>query len=680
MKYIYIVLIILLLPFGALAAEPQITIGQIQASGATADDEFVEILNGGDAAAAIGAWSIQYKSAAGTKYYKKNFTSGATIPSQGHYIVAGKDYAGAYDMKQSTFSLASAGGTVYVVGNQTTIQNDSDPEIVAQKTYGPEEQAPTNANANTNANAGANSNPNANDNINVNHSGNSNFNMNTDSNTNADPNANSPDDPTATNENINADQPPSENTNTNADPADTSTETNDQTATSSTAPSNTASPPPILINEFMPDPVDTPEWVELYDAADEAVDLTGWHLADGTGKNIAALSGLIFPRSFMKTELPVARLNNDGDLVIVRDPENRETDSVAYGDWESGAEDPPAPGEDQSLARRADGLDTNSDLDDFAVTTTPTPGAPNIITDPPSTDSTAAKSISATAIKTKSGGTVDTKWLADLLQTQSDQISKLLKADNIIIINNLYIGTDAPTANTAAKTAKTIKTATSATAAKKTTTAKITNGASGTIIFPPNVIAKDVFVVREAERSVEVRLALNSKLTPKVGDTVSASGTWSAAKSLPMPKLLVKTDAAMALTAGTPPEEAEIKLADAEKYLNQVVKTEGTIAEKATGKLRISEGDVSILIKTVLEANKGDRLSARGLLVKQGSDDLLIPASTADLSVIKPEETKDQTPLSKAAPYALAAGPPLVLLGAAIIGRKFKKKGGEANA
>jgi hypothetical protein len=669
MKYIYIALIILLLPFGALAAEPQITIGQIQASGATADDEFVEILNGGDAAAAIGTWSIQYKSAAGTKYYKKNFTNGATIPAHEHYIVAGKDYASAYDMKQSTFSLASAGGTVYVVGNQTTIANDSDPKIVTQKTYGPEEQTSTNANTNNDANVNTNINDNGDANVNAN--------TDTDSNSNANDNIN-PD--TGTNGNTNANQPPSDNSNTNADPADTSTETNDQTATSSAATANTSSPPPILINEFMPNPVDTPEWVELYDAADEAVDLTGWNLADGTGKKIAMLSGLIFPRGFMKIDLPVARLNNDGDLVIVRDPENRETDFVAYGDWDSGADNPPAPGEDQSLARRADGLDTNTDLDDFAVTTTPTPGAPNIITDPPSTDSAAAKSISATAIKTKSGGTVDTKWLADLLQTQSDQISKLLKANNIIIINNLYIGADAATANTAVKTAKMIKTATSATAAKKTATAKTTNSASGIIIFPPNVIAKDVFVVREAERSVEVRLAQNSKLTPKVGDTVSASGTWSAAKSLPMPKLLVKTDANMTLLPGTKPDETEIKLADAEKYLNQVVKTEGTIAEKATSKLRIAEGDVSILIKTVLEANKGDRLSARGLLVKQGSDNLLIPASNADLSVIKPEETKDQTPLSKAAPYALAAGPPLILLGAAIIGRKFKKKGGEANA
>jgi hypothetical protein len=69
------------------------------------------------------------------------------------------------------------------------------------------------------------------------------------------------------------------------------------------------------------------------------------------------------------------------------------------------------------------------------------------------------------------------------------------------------------------------------------------------------------------------------------------------------------------------------------------------------------------------------------LLIKQGNDNLLIPASNADLSIIKPpEENKPPTLAHRAAPFAIAIGPPLLLLGAVIVGKKFKKKGGDVNA
>ncbi len=632
MKHFYIFLVVVLFLFYAQAEIPPISIGQIQASGVTADDEFIEILNTGGTDIAIGEWSIQYKSASGTKYYKKNFASGAIIPANGHYIIAGSGYAGAYDLKQSTISLAAGGGTVYVVANQITIENDTDSDIVAQKTYSATDAPPANTNQNTNTNS---------------------------------------------NTNVNAGE--TENTNTTSPPV-----------AKNTVPVSVL---PIKINEVMPNPSDTAEWVELYDADDYAVDLAGWHLADGTGKNIATLSGLIFPRGFMRVELSVARLNNIGDLVILRDDKNREADSVAYGDWESNENNPPAPDENYSLARRADGLDTNSDFNDFAVTQTPTPALANIIAPMDGQSQMANSKVAATA--TKPTTKIDTKWLVDLFKTQSDEISKLLKADNVIIINNLYIGADATaktitattSSTTKSATIKTSQTATAKTVATsspstpKTTTTKSATSVSGTVIFPPNVIAKDVFVVKETNRSVEVRLALNSKLSPAVGDVVTAYGSWSTAKSLPMPKLLVKTDSAMTIKSGTAPAIKKIEIKDAENNLNLVVAVTGVIAEKTASKLRIADSDNSILIKTIFEAAKGERLSAKGLLVKQGSDNVLIPATTSDLAIIKsPEESKTPTLARRASLVAIAVGPPLLLLGAVIIGKRFKKKGGDANA
>ena len=649
MKYIFMTIaIIILFAYTASADALHPVIGQIQASGVTADDEFIVLENPTAQSVDLGSWSIQYKSAAGKTYYKKNFVKGASISTNGVYIVCGKDYAGACDMKQSTFSLSSSGGTVFLVSNQTLLTSSDSPSIVDQKTY-----AAASANANTNSNA------NINTNANINADADADTDMNTDANTNA----NSP--------------------------------TDDATTTPQVAAAPTVAREPdtilITINEFMPAPTDGKEWIELYDGTGYAVDLAGWTLADGTGRNFVTLDGLIMPAGFKLVELASSHLNNSGDLIILRDANKNEVDSVAYGDWDNDPGNAPVGDAGVAVARIGDGRDTNQDNSDFALTTTPTPGATNIITAPVGDDgaSPVARSASDETTTTKISKT-DTQWLADLLKTQDDDIAKLLKADNIIIINNLTIetgSTDPINATTVAKT--TTKAAASKTTATKTTTAtsktsatknqqpKTTNSSAGMVIVPPGVVGKDICVVREENRSIEVRLPKDLKISPIAGDIISASGAWSTATTLTLPRLLVTKAAAFTVNDhDTPPAPVSIAMSQLNDHIGELVSTTGTIVEKQPTRLRIAEANASLLIKTNFEANKGDKLSATGLLVKSDADLLLTALAPDALAIIKPPSLSAPSLAQKTLPYGLAVLPVGILSTAVFFGKRLKKKGG----
>ena len=615
--------IIILFAYTASADALHPVIGQIQASGTTADDEFIVLENPTAQSIDLGSWSIQYKSANGSTYYKKNFTKGAAIAAGGTYVVCGKDHAGACDMKHSSFSLSSSGGTVFLVSNQILLTSSDSPAIVDQKTYAADIEAKP---------------------------------------------------PQASDEPSSPLQPE-----VSPQPA-----TDDLAAPqATTAPASAKQPDTILItiNEFMPAPTDGKEWIELYDGTGYAVDLAGWTLADGTGKNFVTLDGLIAPAGFKSIELSSSHLNNSGDLIVLRDANNNEVDRVAYGDWNNDPRNAPVGDDGIAIARIGDGRDTNQNNSDFALTTTPTPGAANSITAPVGTSLVARGTSTATGTATISK--TDTRWLADLLSKQNDEIVKLLKADNIIIINNLTINTGASdpikTATVAsnkivaAKT--TTKTASAKTTATKTTVVKAVNTAAGMVIVPPGVVGKDICVVREENRSVEVRLPKDLKTSPIVGDIVAASGAWSTAKTLTLPRLLVSKTAAFSINDhDTPPEPLNIAMSQLNDHIGELISTQGTIVEKQPTRLRIADGPTSLLIKTNFSAAKGDKLSATGLLVKSDPDLQLTALAPDALAIVKPPALAAPSLAQKTLPYGLAVLPAGILAGTAFFGKRMKKK------
>jgi len=153
----------------------------------------------------------------------------------------------------------------------------------------------------------------------------------------------------------------------------------------------TASEPPaytplfgdIVINEFVSDPADGEEWVELYNRIGKEMDLSGWTIEEGSesitpveGKLGADLSGRFLVISPIK-----GNLNNAGDTILLKNASGQVIDQVAYGNWSDGNLDDNAPkaSDPNSIARLSDGANTFNNANDFQITSVLTKGAPNVI-------------------------------------------------------------------------------------------------------------------------------------------------------------------------------------------------------------------------------------------------------------------------------------------------------------
>ena len=128
----------------------------------------------------------------------------------------------------------------------------------------------------------------------------------------------------------------------------------------------------IKLNEILSDPTDGNEMVELYNNSSSSLDITGASICDSTGSGCKFISGTILGHDWLVADLLTDRyLNNDGDSVVLKDNENNIVDEIIYG-----ANNIAAPSKGQSLIRKIDGVDTNSDSD-WAVTTKITLGTSN---------------------------------------------------------------------------------------------------------------------------------------------------------------------------------------------------------------------------------------------------------------------------------------------------------------
>ncbi len=140
----------------------------------------------------------------------------------------------------------------------------------------------------------------------------------------------------------------------------------------------------LKINEVVSDPVSGGnEWVEIHNNTTSSIKLDGLLLNDGVG-TIANLEGTIEAKQFFLIVLSSSKLNNSGDIITLTKGAGQTIDTLAYGDWQSQDQLPNAPAANDpfSLARIEDGHDTDNHSQDFALTTLPTPAAPNHIASP----------------------------------------------------------------------------------------------------------------------------------------------------------------------------------------------------------------------------------------------------------------------------------------------------------
>jgi hypothetical protein len=121
----------------------------------------------------------------------------------------------------------------------------------------------------------------------------------------------------------------------------------------------------IVINEFMPNPSDkNKEWIEIYNSADEIMDISNWQLDDADNKNKAFAfpqNTFIAPKSYIVFTQQVTGivLDNDKDSVRLLMPEGNVFQEIQY-------ENPP---KDKSSARFSNGF----------IWSEPSPGTTNIV-------------------------------------------------------------------------------------------------------------------------------------------------------------------------------------------------------------------------------------------------------------------------------------------------------------
>ncbi len=140
----------------------------------------------------------------------------------------------------------------------------------------------------------------------------------------------------------------------------------------------------VVINELVSDPGDGEvEWIELYNKTGREIDLSGWTIAEGSGAR-TGLEGKIGAGGadkFFVLEKPKGNLNNQGEIIILRDQRDTLIDQVVYGDWDDGnpGNNAPAASDPNSLARKFDGQNSYNNFNDFSPTAVLTKGESNVI-------------------------------------------------------------------------------------------------------------------------------------------------------------------------------------------------------------------------------------------------------------------------------------------------------------
>jgi len=166
----------------------------------------------------------------------------------------------------------------------------------------------------------------------------------------------------------------------------------------------------VVVNELVANPEgadESYEWVELFHAGNEAVDLTGWKIQTATSSwatyhefkggtlspgEFLLVGGSMVPGTDVVTDKSIGNGSSNSDGVRILDCASFPVDTALYGSpnddeltddlGDIATRTAAAAGEGASLQRVEDGYDTNDSQADFAETYEPSPGASNPVLEP----------------------------------------------------------------------------------------------------------------------------------------------------------------------------------------------------------------------------------------------------------------------------------------------------------
>lgn len=118
---------------------PKLLISEIQVENASStNDEFVELYNPNQNSVSLSGWSLQ-KATDNGSVSKKNFETGASIPSKGYFLIVNKhaseDLLSLADMSHNSFGI-TANNTIFLAANQKKITSGDEAAIIDKVGYG----------------------------------------------------------------------------------------------------------------------------------------------------------------------------------------------------------------------------------------------------------------------------------------------------------------------------------------------------------------------------------------------------------------------------------------------------------------------------------------------------------------------------------------------------------------
>lgn len=113
-------------------------------------------------------------------------------------------------------------------------------------------------------------------------------------------------------------------------PTTTPTETLTPTPTQTLTPTPSPTIAQVFLNEFMPEPTDTHDWVEIYNTGPATIDVSNWKLADTTGDFHTFPPGTLMLAGGFLSHEETNRLDNGGDTIFLKDSSDTILDSKSY--------------------------------------------------------------------------------------------------------------------------------------------------------------------------------------------------------------------------------------------------------------------------------------------------------------------------------------------------------------
>jgi outer membrane biosynthesis protein TonB len=384
----------------------------------------------------------------------------------------------------------------------------------------------------------------------------------------------------------------------------------------------------VRVSEIYPSPLSgEKEWLELVNLSSVGEFLDGMTVEDAQGSK-TPLAGLLLPWARLVIEAPKGSLNNDGDIVVLRDRFGRAADRVEYPKTAKGA---------AYMRIELQGA--------FAMTVTPTPGAPNALTEG---DAEADAPVAPTVADPPAPVSPP---------ASSPSAPPLPPGPERSVMEESFRPETVPTPSIAAgkKEAPATKAKPTAKPAKKTAASRY-KGSSyrATVVVPPGVYAKTRGYVLLDGTIRELRLSKGPSDAWNVGDAITfvaqekSEGAVAFLLANPNSVRTVGSASATFATAETWPD-----VAGGYRFTAEVASVRGSAVEVTLGGV---DGDVLAPTGSVSALKPGDTIRVEGFIAPGPRPQVMLPHAQA-LRLELPKLADAAAPASRArlpAPAAIA--------------------------